>query len=93
MIKRKTLARLFFKKAIKCHHNLDMRYERGVLDPGLRAVFRGFLQSSGKARDMFTKAYKLFAWCGAKFETDKLENKIEPSIKRHTEISKTPKNG
>ena len=91
LIKRKTIARLFFKKAIKCHHNLDMRYEEACSIRDYGMFMEDFCNLPGKARDMFTKAYELFAWCGAKFETDKLENKIEPSIKRHTEISKTPK--
>jgi serine/threonine protein kinase/signal transduction histidine kinase/tetratricopeptide (TPR) repeat protein len=91
MIKRKTLARLFFKKAIKCHHELDMRYEEACSIRDYGMFMEDFCNLPGKARDMFTKAYELYAWCGAKFETDKLEDKIHPSIKRHTEISKTPK--
>ncbi len=91
LIKRKNLARLFFKKAIKCHHNLDMRYEEACSIRDYGMFLEDFCNLPGTARDMFTKAYELFAWCGAKFETDKLENKIEPSIKRHTDVSLAPK--
>jgi serine/threonine protein kinase/signal transduction histidine kinase len=87
LIKRKNLARFFFKKAIKCHHNLDMRYEEACSIRDYGMFLEDFCNLPGKARDMFTKAYEIFAWCGAKFETDKLEGKIHPSIKRHTDVS------
>jgi serine/threonine protein kinase/signal transduction histidine kinase/tetratricopeptide (TPR) repeat protein len=82
------IANILFKKAIKCHHKLDMRYEEAcsIRDYGL--FLDDFCNQPGKARDHFNIAYELFSWCGAKFETDKLESRIHPSIKR-TDIIKS----
>ena len=64
-----------------------MRYEEACSIRDYGMFLEDFCNLPGKARDMFTKAYEIFAWCGAKFETDKLEGKIHPSIKRHTDVS------
>jgi signal transduction histidine kinase len=77
LLKRKKTAQWLFKKAIKCHHNLDMRYEEACSIRDYGSFLEDFCNLPGKARDMFSKAYELFTWCGAKFETDKLEGKAD----------------
>ena len=77
LLKRKRIAQSLFQKAVKCHHNLDMRYEEACSIRDYGSFLEDFCNLPGKARDMFNKAYELFTWCGAKFETDKLEGKVD----------------
>ncbi len=82
------IAKILFKKAIKCHHKLDMRYEEACSIRDYAFFLDDFCSQPGKARDHFNIAYELYSWCGAKFETDKLESRIHPSIRRE-DIIKT----
>jgi len=86
--KYKKLAAYFFKKAIKNHHKLDMRYEEACSIRDYAAFLDDFCSRPGEARDAFTKAYELFAWCGSKFDTDRLEARIRPSAPPSTEVIK-----
>ncbi|MBN1577642.1 MAG: protein kinase [Chitinispirillaceae bacterium] len=71
--KHKWLAHHFFKKAIKAHHKLDMRYEEACSIRDYGRFLDDFCDLPGEARDRYTEAYKIFQWCGAKLETDRLE--------------------
>jgi serine/threonine protein kinase/signal transduction histidine kinase/tetratricopeptide (TPR) repeat protein len=73
-------ANRYFLKSIGAHHNLDMRYEeaRSVRD---YAVFlEEHCTMPGTARDRYNEAYRLFAWCGAKLETDRIRDKVDPAV-------------
>jgi signal transduction histidine kinase/tetratricopeptide (TPR) repeat protein len=73
---RRRIAKYLFKKAIKKHHVLDMRYEEGksLRDYGL---FLEDCSLPGEARDRFNAAYKLFHRCGAVLETERLKEKVD----------------
>ncbi|HEX7510185.1 MAG TPA: ATP-binding protein, partial [Chitinivibrionales bacterium] len=99
MQKRKGLARYFFKKAIKNHHKLDMRYEEACSIRDYGMFLEDFCNLPGEARDKYEEAYKIFDWCGAKFETDKLDIKLQRQprkadvIKKDTTVEKLIKEG
>ncbi|MBN1309293.1 MAG: hypothetical protein JXA18_15320 [Chitinispirillaceae bacterium] len=76
--KQKWLAHHFFKKAIKAHHKLDMRYEEACSIRDYGMFLDEFCNLPGEARDRFNTAYEIFQWCGAKLETDRLEVYIQP---------------
>jgi serine/threonine protein kinase/signal transduction histidine kinase/tetratricopeptide (TPR) repeat protein len=78
----KRVAAVVFRKAIKCHHRRDMRYDEACSIRDYALFLDDFCNQPGKARDQFNIAYELFSWCGAKFETDRLESRIHPSIKQ-----------
>jgi serine/threonine protein kinase/signal transduction histidine kinase len=86
--KRKNLAKYFFKKAIKNHHKLDMRYEEACSIRDYGTFLDDFCNLPGEARDRYNEAYKIFEWCGSKFDTDKLEAKILPSHQKSAPIKK-----
>ena len=71
--KRNRCARYFFEKAIIHHHKLDMRFEeaKSLRDFGF---FHDSIHEPGKARDYFSKAYALFAACGAHRYSARLED-------------------
>jgi signal transduction histidine kinase len=71
-------AHRFFLKAIHSHHSLDMRYEEARSIRDYANFLEEFCNLPGEARDKYTEAYKLFDWCGAKLETDRIKNKIDP---------------
>ncbi|HUI90639.1 MAG TPA: AAA family ATPase [Chitinivibrionales bacterium] len=79
---RRRIANYLFKKAIKRHHVLDMRYEeaKSLRDYGL---FLEDCNLPGQARDQFNAAYKLFHQCGAVLETDRLKDKADIVIFEH----------
>ena len=75
----KHIASHYFKKSIKKHHLLDMRYEeaRSIRDYGL---FLEDCNLPGRARDEFAKAYRIFDSCGALLETERLKEKVAGRI-------------
>jgi signal transduction histidine kinase len=72
-------ARRLFRKAIDTYHSLDMKYEEGRTwrDFGL---YLDEADLPGEARDHYNAAYRLFARCGAKLETDRLTDKVDPEL-------------
>jgi serine/threonine protein kinase/signal transduction histidine kinase/tetratricopeptide (TPR) repeat protein len=74
---RKKKAHKYFKKAIKAHHSLDMRYEEARSIRDYANFLEDFCNLPGEARDKYTEAYKLFDWCGAKLETDRIKDKVD----------------
>jgi serine/threonine protein kinase/signal transduction histidine kinase/tetratricopeptide (TPR) repeat protein len=76
---RKKKAHQYFHKAIKAHHSLDMRYEEARSIRDYANFLEDFCNLPGEARDNYTEAYKLFDWCGAKLETDRIKDKVDPS--------------
>ncbi len=85
--KQKRLAHYFFKKAIKAHHKLDMRYEEACSIRDYGRFLDEFCDNPGEARDRYNEAYELFQWCGAKLETDRLDVYLHPDHKnKHTSI-------
>jgi signal transduction histidine kinase len=82
---RKHRARLFFLKAIHAHHSLDMRYEEARSIRDYASFLEDFCNLPGEARDKYTEAYKLFDWCGAKLETDRIKDKVDPLLLEQTE--------
>jgi serine/threonine protein kinase/signal transduction histidine kinase/tetratricopeptide (TPR) repeat protein len=85
---RKRIAKYFFKKAIKKHHVLDMRYEEAK---SLRD-FGSFLEDCslpGEARDRYNAAYRLFHQCGAVFETERLKDKADVVIVKYKKDTPT----
>jgi|WetSurMetagenome_2_1015567.scaffolds.fasta_scaffold00027_10 serine/threonine protein kinase/signal transduction histidine kinase/tetratricopeptide (TPR) repeat protein len=79
----KRVAGFFFRKAIKRHHVLGMRYEeaKSLRDYGL---FLEQCNRPGEARDQFNAAYGLFHECGAQLETGKLQGKVDTFIVQHS---------
>ncbi|MCX7725225.1 MAG: protein kinase, partial [Chitinispirillaceae bacterium] len=69
----KRSANIFFKRAIQCHHKLDMKYEEACSLRDYAMFLDDFCNLHGEARDYYEKAYKLFKNCGVKLETDRLE--------------------
>jgi serine/threonine protein kinase/signal transduction histidine kinase len=84
---RKHKAHRLFLKSIHTHHSLDMRYEEARSIRDYASFFEDFCNQPGEARDKYTEAYKLFEWCGAKLETDRIKNKIDPLFLEHGEQS------
>jgi serine/threonine protein kinase/signal transduction histidine kinase/tetratricopeptide (TPR) repeat protein len=72
----KKLAHAFFRKAIKAHHELDMRYEEACSIRDYGIFLEDYCGLPGDARDRFNDAYQLFKHCGVKLETDRLESRI-----------------
>ncbi len=76
---RRNKARKLFERAIKAHHDLDMKYEeaKAIRDYGL---FLEDCNLPGQARDKFNEAFRLFRKCGAKLEMNRLESKVDPEL-------------
>jgi signal transduction histidine kinase/tetratricopeptide (TPR) repeat protein len=74
-----------FQKAIKAHHSLDMRYEEARSIRDYANFLEDFCNLPGEARDKYNEAYKLFDWCGAKLETDRIKDKVDSSCLQQTE--------
>jgi signal transduction histidine kinase len=85
---RKKTAKHFFKKAIQCHHKLDMRYEEACSIRDYGAFLEDFCNVPGEARDRFNEAYRLFEECSAKFDIDRLKDKICFSHQKTSVIKK-----
>lgn len=84
---RKKKAHRFFQKAVKAYHSLDMRYEEARSIRDYANFLEDFCNLPGEARDKYTEAYRLFDVCGAKLETDRIKDKVDPSflqIKKET---------
>jgi signal transduction histidine kinase len=79
--KRKRTARFFFRKAVNCHHKLEMLYEKAksLRDFGL---FFEMHNEPGHARDCFNRAYQLFDKCGARLECGRLREMVDAEIVR-----------
>ena len=73
---RHRVAKFLFKKAIKYHKILDMKYDEAQSHRDL-ALFYEETFKPGFARDEFEIAYNHFKKCGAKVEIDKLSLKVE----------------
>ena len=76
---RKKKAHRFFQRAIKSHHSLDMRYEEARSIRDYANFLEDFCNLPGEARDKYNEAYRLFEWCGAKLETDRIKDKVDIS--------------
>ena len=70
-------ARLFFRKAIRAHHRLGMRYEEACSIRDHGEFLDEFCHLPGEAHDQYQKAFELFKWCGARLQFERLEGKIE----------------
>lgn len=68
----KWLAHFLFKKAIKSHHNLDMRFEEACSIRDYGQFLDEFCNLPGLARDRIVSAYEIFMWCGSRVESDRL---------------------
>jgi serine/threonine protein kinase/signal transduction histidine kinase/tetratricopeptide (TPR) repeat protein len=81
----KKKAHRYFEKATKAHHSLDMRYEEARSIRDYANFLEDFCNMPGEARDKYTEAYKLFDLCGAKLETDRIKDKVDPLLLDHSE--------
>jgi serine/threonine protein kinase/signal transduction histidine kinase len=84
------LADRYFKKSIRKHHELDMRYEeaRSIRD---YAQFLEERNQPGLARDHYNQAYILFEKCGAALETSRIEDKVDRELVARGVLSETEK--
>jgi len=82
------LAHHFFKVSIKKNHTLSMRYEEARSQRDYAIFLEEFCNKPGEARDRYNEAYRLFFWCGAKLETDRIEAKVDPWIIQSCLLSK-----
>ncbi len=66
------IAGFFFRKAIREHHRLDMRYEEACSIRDYGQFLEECRNRPGEGRDCYREAYELFEWCGAGLETSRL---------------------
>ncbi|MBD3345682.1 MAG: AAA family ATPase [Chitinivibrionales bacterium] len=75
-------AKHFFMKSIEKHHVMDMRYEEARSLRDYAIFLEDTCNRPGEARDQYNEAYKLFSWCGAKLEMDRIKDKVDPWVIR-----------
>ncbi len=82
------IAQYFYKKAIKKHHALGMKYEeaKSIRDYGFFLDDQGF---PGDARDQYNSAYAMFHFCGATLETDRLRDFVDIIVVENKKNAKT----
>ncbi|MBD3422691.1 MAG: AAA family ATPase, partial [Chitinivibrionales bacterium] len=80
MLKLYGLAKFFYKKAIKKCHSIDMKYEEAQCIRDYAIFLDELCKKPGDARDQYNKAYKLFAQCGARFETERIKDKVDKDV-------------
>jgi len=83
----KRTAAWFFRKAIKSHHKLDMRYEEGCSIRDFGLFLDDFCNLPGYARDRYIEARRIFEWCHAKPESINLAERIGIGIMESEECS------
>jgi serine/threonine protein kinase/signal transduction histidine kinase len=76
---KKSLAEVLFKKSIKKHHLLDMKYEEAKSCRDY-AIFLEEINRGGEAKDAFNNSAKLFYECNAFYEIETIKEKISKDI-------------
>ncbi len=70
------MADRLFRRSIRAHHQLAMRFEEACSLHEYGEFLEEFSAVPGNAYDRYVEAYELFKWCGARLYLDRMEARI-----------------
>jgi signal transduction histidine kinase len=79
-----------YQKSLSHFNTLSMRYEEARSHRDYALFLHESCHNSTESRNHYNEAYRLFAACGAKFETTRIASKVDPALTRPASAALRP---